>query len=85
MQGGKKKKKQFSSKGRSAGYARERMKVLLVSERIDCSPQMIKMMKSDLIHSLKKYIMIDEEKVTLSISQDPVILHAEIPVRQKKD
>ena len=78
-------KKQFSSKGRSAGYARERMKVLLVSERIECSPQMIKMMKSDLIHSLKKYIMIDEEKVTLSISQDPVILHAEIPVRQKKD
>lgn len=78
-------KKQFSSKGRSAGYARERMKVLLVSERIDCSPQMIKMMKSDLIHSLKKYIMIDEEKVTLSISQDPVVLHAEIPVRQKKD
>lgn len=78
-------KKQFSSKGRSAGYARERMKVLLVSERIDCSPQMIKMMKSDLIHSLKKYIMIDEEKVTLSISQDPVILHAEIPVRQKRD
>ena len=78
-------KKQFSSKGRSAGYARERMKVLLVSERIDCSPQMIKMMKSELIHSLKKYIMIDEEKVTLSISQDPVILHAEIPVRQKKD
>ena len=78
-------KKQFSSKGRSAGYARERMKVLLVSERIDCPPQMIKMMKSDLIHSLKKYIMIDEEKVTLSISQDPVILHAEIPVRQKKD
>ena len=78
-------KKQFSSKGRSAGYARERMKVLLVSERIDCSPQMIKMMKTDLIHSLKKYIMIDEEKVTLSISQDPVILHAEIPVRQKKD
>mgnify|MGYP004623457765 CR=1 FL=1 len=78
-------KKQFSSKGRSAGYARERMKVLLVSERIDCSPQMIKMMKSDLIHSLKKYIMIDEEKVTLSISQASVILHAEIPVRQKKD
>ena len=72
-------------KGRSAEYARKRMTLLLVSERLDCSPQMIKMMKSDLIHSLKKYIMIDEEKVTLSISQDPVILHAEIPVRQKKD
>ena len=31
-------------KRRSAGYARDRMKLLLISERIECSPQMIKMM-----------------------------------------
>ena len=34
----------LQGKGRSAGYARDRMKMLLVSERIDCSPQMIKKM-----------------------------------------
>lgn len=77
-------KKMFCPKGQSAGYAKDRMKILLVSERIDCSPQMIKMMKRDLIHSLRKYIIIDEEKVSISISQDPTVLHADIPVRQKR-
>ena len=33
----------FLRKNRSAGYARDRMKLLLVSERIDCSPQMMKL------------------------------------------
>ena len=38
--------KSFSQiKGRSAEYARNRIKLLLVSERIDCSPQMINMLK----------------------------------------
>ena len=35
----------FKEKKRSAGYARDRMKLLLISERIDCSPQMMKMLK----------------------------------------
>ena len=43
-------------KRRSAGYARDRMKLLLISERIECSPQMIKMLRSDLIHTVKKKI-----------------------------
>ena len=45
----------FRDKKRSAGYARDRMKLLLLSERIDCSPQMMQMLKSDLIHTVKKY------------------------------
>ena len=54
--------KSFSQiKGRSAEYARNRIKLLLVSERIDCSPQMISMLKNDLIHTVKKYISIDEK------------------------
>ena len=55
--------KSFSQiKGRSAEYARNRIKLLLVSERIDCSPQMISMLKNDLIHTVKKYISIDENR-----------------------
>ena len=46
----------LQGKGRSAGYARDRMKMLLVSERIDCSPQMMKMLKNDMIHTVKKYV-----------------------------
>ena len=61
------------------------MKLLLVSERIECSPQMMKMLRNDLIHSVKKYVTIDEDGVVLRISQEPVALYATIPVRKIKE
>lgn len=75
----------FLRKNRSAGYARDRMKLLLVSERIDCSPQMMKLLRNDLIHAVKKYVVIDEKRVTIQISQEPPVLHAVIPVLKKRD
>lgn len=75
----------LQGKGRSAGYARDRMKMLLVSERIDCSPQMMKMLKNDMIHTVKKYITIDETEVKIRITQEPPVFHADIPVRSKKE
>ena len=75
----------LQGKGRSAGYARDRLKMLLVSERIDCSPQMMKMLKSDMIHTVKKYITIDETEVKIRITQEPPVFHADIPVRSKKE
>ena len=71
--------------GRSAEYARDRMRLLLISERIDCSPQIINMMRNDLIHTVKKYISVNEKKVTIQITQDPPVIHAEIPVFFKKE
>ena len=75
----------LQGKGRSAGYARDRMKMLLVSERIDCSPQMMRMLKNDMIHTVKKYITIDETEVKIRITQEPPVFHADIPVRSKKE
>ena len=75
----------FRDKKRSAGYARDRMKLLLLSERIDCSPQMMQMLKSDLIHTVKKYLTIEEEQVTLKITQEPAVLYVYVPVLDKKD
>ena len=75
----------FRDKKRSAGYARDRMKLLLVSERIDCSPQMMQMLKSDLIHTVKKYLTIEEEQVKLKITQEPAVLYVYVPVLDKKD
>lgn len=59
--------------------------MLLVSERIDCSPQMMKMLKNDMIHTVKKYITIDETEVKIRITQEPPVFHADIPVRSKKE
>ena len=75
----------FHEKRRSAGYARDRMKLLLISERLDCSPQMMKMLRKDLIKSIKKYITIEEDQVVLQISQEPPVLYATIPVLKKKE
>lgn len=75
----------FRDKKRSAGYARDRMKLLLLSERIDCSPQMMQMLKSDLIHTVKKYLTIEEEQVKLKITQEPAALYVYVPVLDKKD
>ena len=75
----------FRDKKRSAGYARDRMKLLLLSERIDCSPQMMQMLKSDLIHTVKKYLTIEEEQVKLTITQEPAVLYVYVPVLDKKD
>ncbi|HJB29769.1 MAG TPA: cell division topological specificity factor MinE [Candidatus Blautia faecavium] len=75
----------LQNKKRSAGYARERMKLLLISERMECSPQMMKMLQNDLIHTVKKYVMIKEDQVTINISQEPPVLHADIPVLKKKE
>ena len=75
----------FRDKKRSAGYARDRMKLLLLSERIDCSPQMMQMLKSDLIHTVKKYLTIEEEQVKLKITQEPAVLYVSVPVLDKKD
>ena len=72
-------------KRRSAGYARDRMKLLLLSERIDCSPQMMQMLKSDLIHTVKKDVTIEEEQVKLKITQEPAVLYVYVPVLDKKD
>ena len=75
----------FRDKKRSAGYARDRMKLLLLSERIDCSPQMMQMLKSYLIHTVKKYLTIEEEQVKLKITQEPAVLYVYVPVLDKKD
>lgn len=75
----------FQFKNRSAEYARNRMKLLLVSERIDCSPQMMNLLKNDMIRTIKKYVSIDEEGVVFRISQEPPVLHADIPVYKKRE
>ncbi|HJB87920.1 MAG: cell division topological specificity factor MinE [Blautia sp.] len=76
----------LNANNRSAGYARDRMKLLLNSERIGCSPQMMTMLKNDLVHTVKKYLSVDETKVRIRItSKDSLVLHADIPVRSEKE
>ena len=47
----------------SRSIAKDRLKILLISDRINCSPQTLNLIKQDLIHSISKYMSIDEYHV----------------------
>lgn len=61
------------------------MKLLLVSERMNCSPQMMEMLQNDLIHTVKKYFLIEEDKIMIQITNEPLALNTKIPLLGKKD
>ena len=54
----------------SGSIAKERLKILLISDRINCSPQTLNLIKQDLIHSISKYMSIDEEHVEIILKKN---------------
>lgn len=46
---------------------------------------MMKLLKDDMIRTVKKYVSIDEDGVVFRISQEPPVLHADIPVYKKRE
>lgn len=65
----------------SSSIAKERLKLLLISDRICCSPQTMQMLKNDLIKTVAKYIPIDAENVSISFQHSPQMLSASIPLK----
>ena len=43
-------------KKRSGHIAKDRLKLLLVSERLSCSPQMMTMLQNDVVSAVERYI-----------------------------
>lgn len=78
-------KKNSYSADHSGAYAKKRMKRLLLSERLACSPQMMEMMKNDFVHSAGKYVKLDEAAVSLRIEGEPPVLYAVLPILRKKE
>lgn len=73
---------------RSGETAKMRLKLLLVSDKAGCSPEMILMMRDDVIHVISKYMEIEKDKVRIQVERDSSgngqalpVLHANIPIR----
>ena len=60
----------FFKKKSSSDIAKDRLKILLISDRINCSPQTLNLIKQDLIHSISKYMSIDEEHVEIILKKN---------------
>lgn len=66
----------------SGSIAKERLKLLLVSERMNCSPGTLIMLKNDMIQAAGKYAPIDERRVSITYSESPDVIIAKIPLQQ---
>lgn len=77
-------------KKKSGAIAKQRLKTLLISDRADCSANLINGIKGDIGLTLSKYMEIDTEHMEVNIlqteaakpNQPSMVLVARIPFRE---
>ncbi len=53
----------------SSEVAKDRLKMVLISDRSACSPEVMERIKNDIVEVLKKYLEIDQEGLDIKITQ----------------
>ncbi len=82
----------FFKKKTSSTVAKDRLRLVLVSDRAGCSPEIMEQIKNDIILVLSKYIEIDQEGLDIKITQTESesnngivpALFANIPIKDMK-
>ena len=59
----------FFKKKYSGSLAKDRLKLVLVSDRANCSPEIMENIKNDIIKVITKYMEIDCEGLDIQITQ----------------
>lgn len=80
------------TKKKSGENAKQRLKLLLVSERADCSPEIMEKIKNEIIGVISKYLDIDTEGLDIQITRNEnegvegssPALYANIPIKGQK-
>ena len=67
----------------SKNIARERLRLVLIHDRATISPEVMLLLKEDLIAVIREYLEIDEEALNVSLENDTdsVALVANIPIK----
>lgn len=52
----------------SCEVAKDRLKILLISDRVNCSPEMMELIKADITKVISKYMKIDVENMDIQIN-----------------
>jgi cell division topological specificity factor len=76
----------FGKEPASANQAKERLKLVLINDRTDLSPQELEIMKNELIEVIARHVDIDPTAVNISMTQEgrEQRLVADIPIRPQK-
>ena len=59
----------FFRKKSSGEVAKDRLKLLLISDRANCSPEIMELIKNDIIKVISKYMEIDCDGLDIQITQ----------------
>ena len=59
----------FFRKKSSREVAKDRLKILLISDRVNCSPEMMELIKTDIAKVISKYMKIDTANMDIQISK----------------
>lgn len=77
----------FFKRKSSREVAKDRLKILLISDRVNCSPEVMDMIKQDIAKVISRYMKIDAENMEIQISKSSVrgrnknpSLYANIPI-----
>lgn len=65
---------------KSGDIAKDRLKILLISDRVNCSPEMLELIKADIVNVISKYMRIDTVNMDIQISKSTPALYANIPI-----
>ncbi len=79
-------------KKNTGSVAKDRLKLLLVSDRANCSPDIMEQIKNDIINVISKYMDIDVQGLDIQITQTESegnngtvpALFANIPIKDMK-
>ena len=83
----------FFRKKSSGNVAKDRLKLVLVSDRANCSPDIMEAIKNDIIAVISKYMEIDASGLDIQITQTESdggngsvpALFANIPIKDMKN
>jgi len=79
----------FFKRKTSSQIAKDRLKILLISDRVNCSPEMMELIKNDIAQVISKYMQIDTSNMEIQISKTGntglngkkmPVLYANIPI-----
>ena len=84
--------KLFNRKPQSGDVAKDRLKLLLIHDRMNCSTELLEMMKADIIAVISKYVDIDNDEFNIEIAtmetdethRKSPVLSANIPIKSIK-
>jgi len=76
----------FSKKQKSGAVAKNRLHLVLIQDRLNTSPELIEMLKSDILKVLANYVEIDQNELDINMgdSEEGPALIANIPIKSWK-